>query len=102
MFANALHGRGEYAKELRRECGLWLRRLREAAGLTQVQLAQRLSYEYYTFVSQIEGGKGRVPPEQYATWANAVGVDPAWFVKNLMRYYDPYAYRLLWPEEERS
>ena len=100
MYANALHGRGDFAKALRKECGDWLRSLREKAGLTQMQLAKKLDYDYYTFISQIEGGKGRVPPEQYRAWAEALGADPAWFVRNLQRYYDPHAYEILWGKED--
>src|SRR5688572_13105756 len=37
------------------EFGLHLRRLREQAGLTQVQLAARLGY-HHTYVSKIESG----------------------------------------------
>ncbi len=88
--------------ELRKACGRWLKGLRETAGLTQMQLARALGYEYYTFISQIEGGKGRIPPDQYEAWAEAVGADPSMFAKRLLSYYEPYAYRLIWPNERDS
>lgn len=51
--------------ERRREAGVWLRQLREERGFTQRQLAERVGIEYYTFVSQIEAGRGRIPADRY-------------------------------------
>ena len=51
------------AKALRKKGGLWLSKARKAAGLTQKQLADAVGIEYYTFISQIETGFARIPPE---------------------------------------
>jgi transcriptional regulator with XRE-family HTH domain len=59
--------------ELRQEAGRWLKGLREAQGLSQRGLAERGGAEYYTFISQIESGRGRIPPDRYAAWAVALG-----------------------------
>lgn len=85
---------------LRREAGRWLKELREKRNLTQRQLAELVGIDYYTFVSQLEVGRGRIPPDRYEVWAKAVGVDPVFFVKNLLRFYDPETYRLLFGEAE--
>lgn len=85
--------------ELRREAGLWLRRLREEAGFTQRALAEKVGLDYYTFVSQIEAGRGRIPPERYRAWATAIGMEPAMFVRNILRFYEPSTYDILFPEE---
>ncbi len=61
------------AKELRRQAGTWLKELRGRAGLSQLQLAERLGLKYYTFVSQVENGFGRVPTESMEAWARALG-----------------------------
>ena len=53
-------------KTLRREAGRWLKTAREAAGLTQAELAEKTGLRYYTFVSQVENGLGRVPIEAQA------------------------------------
>ena len=82
-------------KKLRREAGRWLKAAREAAGLTQADLAGQVGLRYYTFVSQVEGGVGRVPIEAQASWAEALGLDPATFARTLLRYYEPELYRLL-------
>ena len=81
--------------ELRRDAGHWLKRLREARGLSQRDLAEKVGVEYYTFISQVESGRGRIPPDRYRVWANALGVPAREFVTKLMRYYDPVTYRIL-------
>jgi transcriptional regulator with XRE-family HTH domain len=88
--------------ELRREAGRWLRGLRESNGLSQRDLAQMTGTEYYTFVSQLETGRGRIPPENYLQWAEALGVEPKLFVKTLMQYYDPVTYDILFPKQKGS
>ncbi|HEY4253838.1 MAG TPA: helix-turn-helix transcriptional regulator [Roseomonas sp.] len=80
---------------LRKEAGVWLRSLRERQSLSQRQLAARIGIEYYTFVSQLESGRGRIPPDRYRVWAEALGVDATSFVRELLRYYDPVTHELL-------
>ena len=82
-------------KSLRREAGRWLKRAREAAGLTQAELAERMGLRYYTFVSQVENGLGRVPIETQAIWAQTLGLEPGPFARTLLRYYEPELHRLL-------
>ena len=85
---------------LRKEAGAWLRELRERRGLSQRRLAAQLGSDYYTFVSQLETGRGRIPPDRYEAWAEALGVPPLEFVKNLLRYYDPETYRILFGSKQ--
>ena len=82
-------------KTLRQEAGRWLKAARERAGLTQAELAERVGLRYYTFVSQVESGLGRVPIETQGAWADAVGLNPAEFARTLLRYYEPELHRLL-------
>src|SRR3569623_257695 len=77
------------------EVGRWRKGLRETTGLSQRQFAARLGLEYYTFISQIEAGRGRIPPDRYEIWAETLGIAAAAFVRELMRYYDPNTYRIL-------
>ncbi len=81
--------------ELRRDAGAWLKSLREARGISQRDLAQKVGVDYYTFISQVEFGRGRIPPDRYRAWAEALGVPAREFVLKLMRYYDPVTYRVL-------
>ena len=71
----------------------------EASGLTQAELAEHVGLRYYTFVSQVESGLGRLPIETQASWATALGLDPSDFAKTLLRYYEPELYRLLFGGE---
>lgn len=95
MHTSAQHRSDPKVQELRREAGLWLKGLREQRGLSQRQLATQLGAEYYTFISQLETGRGRIPPDRYRDWAEALGVEPAEFVKTLMQYYDPVTHGIL-------
>src|SRR5262249_25373936 len=83
------------AKERRKLAGTWLKELRRRAGLSQIELADRLGFKYYTVVSQIENGFGRVTTESIEAWARNVGADPAKFARELLSYYEPEMHRLL-------
>ena len=82
-------------QELRRSAGSWLKELREKRGLSQRQLAKLVGAEYYTFISQLETGRGRIPPDRYRDWAIALEVEPAEFVRTLMKSYDPVTHSIL-------
>jgi ribosome-binding protein aMBF1 (putative translation factor) len=83
------------AKELRREAGAWVAELRTRAGLSQIQLAEKLGLKYCTFISQVENGYGRVPTESMRAWAEALGVEPSEFARRLVASYEPELHRLL-------
>jgi transcriptional regulator with XRE-family HTH domain len=79
----------------RRAGGQWLRELRIRRGLSQRELAAAVGAEYYTFISQLENGRGRIPPDRYQLWADALDI-PVWnLVFNIMRYYDPVTFEIL-------
>lgn len=86
-------------KRLRQEAGRWLKSARERAGLTQAELAERVGLRYYTFVSQVESGLGRLPIETQGAWAEALGLEPSDFARTLLRYYEPELHRLLFEAE---
>ncbi len=83
---------------LRREAGLWLKKMREERGLSQRQMANQLQLEYYTFISQLENGRGRIPQYRYRDWAEVLGVDASTFARELLAFYDPEAYELLFSD----
>ena len=91
---------GEQAKVLRKRAGAYLKGLREEAKLTQADIAKRLGLEYYTFISQIETGLTRLPPEHYPAYADTVGVPVNELAKHLLRFYDPLTYAALFPEQQ--
>jgi len=82
-------------KVLRKQAGTWLKELRGRAGLSQIELAATLGFKYYTFVSQIENGFGRVPTESMEAWARALGAEPSEFARYLLSFYEPELHRLL-------
>ncbi len=86
--------------QLRREGGAWLRSMREQAGLSQRELALAVGADYYSFVSQLESGKGRVPVAQVELWAKALKVRRSDFAKGLLKYYDPLTYDMLFNDSE--
>ena len=75
-------------RKLRKLAGCWLRELRENRGLSQRELAQKVGAEYYTLISQLEHGYGRIPPNRYLAWADALAVEPQVFIRGLMICYD--------------
>jgi transcriptional regulator with XRE-family HTH domain len=87
-------------QQLRKQAGDWLKQRRADAGLSQVDLAARLGFKYYTFISQVENGFSRVPTETMAAWATALGLEPAAFAKHLLVYYEPELHRLLFGAEK--
>jgi transcriptional regulator with XRE-family HTH domain len=95
MYSNVQKTTEPEVRQLRVAGGLWLKALREATGLSQREFADRVGIGYYTFISQIENGRGRLPPDRYEIWAEALNIEIKDFVKGLMRYYDPVTYRLL-------
>lgn len=95
MYSHPQQGSGSDTVKLRQEAGRWLKSLREAAGLSQRDLARAIGVDYYTFISQIEAGRGRIPPDRYEAFAEALGINVSDFVKRLMSYYDPVTYHLL-------
>ena len=102
MYAHPQQGVDYDTHTLRRQAGAWLRELRTAQGLSQRDLARLVGVEYYTFIAQLEAGRGRVPPDRYETWARSLGVNVQAFTRRLMAYYDPVTYKLLFGEPDFS
>ena len=80
---------------------VWLREQRHRAGLSQMEVANRLGLKILHLRSQIENGYGRVPSRNMADWARALGIRPRSFARTLLGYHDPALYRVLF-EEWRS
>lgn len=99
MYVHARERAESSGQDLRKSAGLYLRELREKKGLSQRALANLVGAEYYTIVSQLETGRGRVPQECYEDWAKALDIDVRIFVKRLFSYYDPITYKILFESE---
>jgi transcriptional regulator with XRE-family HTH domain len=101
MYRNPQRRSDTGVQELRREGGRWFRERREAVGLSQRQLAELVGAECYTFISQLETGRSRIPPDRYQVWAEALKIPPKKFVRNVLRFYDPITYSILFPITSR-
>jgi len=86
--------------QLRKEAGLWLRARRSELGLSQRELALRVNMEYYTFISQIEAGRGRIPADKMRDWSRALEMEPKEFALTLMKYYDPHTFEMVFGESQ--
>lgn len=86
--------------ELRKEAGVWLRRKREEAGFSQRELAAKVGFEYYTFISQIESGRGKLPADRYEGYADALNIQPREFATTMLRYNDPHIYSMIFGSQE--
>jgi len=86
----------------RRRAGTWLKRLREDAELTQLDVANRVGFKYYAFVSQVETGFSRLPTEKMEAWARTLRVDPQQFARHLLSFYEPELHRMLYETESRE
>ncbi|WP_269715372.1 helix-turn-helix domain-containing protein [Caulobacter sp. NIBR2454] len=102
MYGNPQRLNTSDVQDLRKEGGRWLKAQREAAGLSQRQLAALVGADYYTFISQLETGRGRIPPDRYRDWAVALNVDSRDFVQELLRFYDPITYGILFEAEQSA
>ncbi len=88
-------GSQDQIKALRRDLGRWLKQGREQAGLTQAELAEKLGLRYYSFVSQVENGIGRIPQDLYEPWADALGLDNATFALTVLEHLEPGLHGML-------
>lgn len=87
-------------KEERHSAAGFLKTRRENLGITQREVARMIGLEYISMVSQIEAGKAKVPPGRYADYARALRMDPKDFVRELLKHYDPEAWKILFGSTE--
>ncbi len=87
-------------RDLRAHAGTWLRARREERNLSQRELAEKVGAFYYTFISQIEAGRGRIPADRYAAWAEALEMEPRAFAINMLRFYEPATHSLIFGCED--
>jgi len=89
--------RTEEIRALRKLGGQWLKKQRETVGLSQREFAKEVALPYYTFISQVESGTARIPQEHYEIWARVLKIPVAVFAREMLKYYDPIIFDLLFP-----
>ncbi|NVK45929.1 MAG: helix-turn-helix transcriptional regulator [Rhodobacteraceae bacterium] len=57
---------------------------REAAGITQTELAQKLG-EYQSFVARLESGQRRIDVVEFIELARVLDFDPASFIEEIIQ-----------------
>jgi transcriptional regulator with XRE-family HTH domain len=102
LYTHAQRRSDELTRRLRVKAGRWLRDSREKRGLFQRELAQLVGVRDAAFISQLENGKGRIPPDRYLIWAHALDVEPREFVLKLLSYYDPVTHDIIFRRGGRS
>jgi transcriptional regulator with XRE-family HTH domain len=78
---------GEYLADMRLKRGLTQKELGKALGMTD------------TAISATELGRNSLSPERYRQTADALGIGRKQFARNLLRYYDPWLFSMLYPEQ---
>ena len=87
-------------RDLRVHAGTWLRARREERNLSQRELAEKVGALYYTFISQIEAGRGRIPADRYAAWAEALNIEPRAFAICMLKFYEPATHALIFGDTD--
>jgi transcriptional regulator with XRE-family HTH domain len=82
----------------RRIVGDYIANKRMARGLTQRELGKALGM-LDTSVSAIELGRNSLAPERYAEMADALGVGRKSYARLLLRYYNPWLFAMLYPDQ---
>ena len=95
MAYNAYDASSKEARLLRAEAGDFIKRLRINKELTQKQVSNELGLDYYTFISQLECGQGRLPPKLWVKMAQILGQKPKEFSLKMLSVYDPYAHKAI-------
>ena len=93
--ANAKYNMADkIAVENRKKAGAYLKdiRMKTEPRITQKQIADKLGIEYYTFISQVEAGASRLPPQHVADWAKICNASISEVGKTLLKYYDPHMF----------
>ena len=81
------------------QLGQRVRTMRAVRGMSRKVLA-KVSGISERYIAQLEAGRGRIPPDRYLHWAEALGVEPRYFVRTLLRYYDPVTYAILFGDDD--
>lgn len=62
---------------------------RAELGLTQAELAKKLKYRHSSFIAMVEKGTSLVPIDKALDFAEALEMDPDWFLERVLRQYYP-------------
>jgi transcriptional regulator with XRE-family HTH domain len=101
MFIDGVTSRRDDATR-REEGGRWLRRRREIAGKTVLDVVEALGSDFPSFIGGIERGAHRPPATSYPAYAGILNMDRAEFAKAMLRYYDVSVYDCLFGARQEN
>src|ERR1700733_14706447 len=90
----------DISHDYKRTLGAYIAALRKNANLTQEQMAKQLGVQQ-TALSAIEVGRNPINPERYEAFAKILGVDPQEFGKQVLRWSDPWLYKMVYNSRDR-
>ncbi len=95
MYGNPQKRTANEVQELRREAGRWLKQQREPR-VSRNAISRPASVRITTLLSRSwRPAVVGFPPDRYEAWALALGLEPKAFVTEILRFYDPNTYRIL-------
>ena len=77
------------AKEKRIPVAVFLAQRIEDSGKSEREIAEETGYEQPNMISMFKQGLAKIPISKVASLANALGIDPAHFLRMVMRVYMP-------------
>lgn len=88
--------------ERRRAFGQRMKRFREDLQMTQLDMAQRTDQTYFTFISQVESGKAKIPTRDLPKWAKALQLDTYEFAKSYLKAVDQHLFEAMFEPNDRN
>jgi transcriptional regulator with XRE-family HTH domain len=101
-FTTPLYDRGQSGYEYRMALGAYIRDLRLARGMTQLELAVAVGVTHKATISAIEVGRNALPAERYLQFAQALGIAPKEFFKEVLRHTNPWGHAILFAENPKA
>lgn len=92
----------EHQKRLRKQFGMWIKRLREASELTQKDVSEALGHGYLTTLSQYERGIRPVPMNYWPILANLYHMKPKEFAMRALKLSEPDVFYMIWGSDQED
>ncbi|WP_412771161.1 helix-turn-helix domain-containing protein [Ralstonia solanacearum] len=84
---------------MRSRFGSWIKQQREELGMTQLDVAMFMGYDYSVMVSQIERGVSAMPTGDLRMWAEVLRMKADELAKQYLYYCQPFIYECLYGKD---
>ena len=88
--------------ERRRGFGQRMKRVREDLQMTQLDMANATDQTYFTFISQVESGKAKIPTRDLSKWAKALKLDTYEFAKSYLKAVDQHLFEAIFEKDDHN